>query len=321
MRKGSLLLLALAVFFSAIPLSRQQSENETPAIARDVRSKSVPTLTTGRTSLKIQPPGDPAGLPDKKDYTWTDHTYVAVPQLDYRFFQEEMTDEEWEDLTLYFPLLKEGALFELTDSSSAVRYDRNGEIIAGEGNTAFYQFTPREMTDLQAFPEYYDVDDMGRGKIMEVILFDMDGDSVRELILQWTPRMVGDYLILHYEDGNYYGFLIPMRGFCLQTSGVFTSGSGGNRYYRRLLFEDGHWMEELLAEERLVEYHAGSMEVRYYVSSQSVDEDTFTAYTEACETGDVTAYRPRERRDGGRHVRPMLTTPYRTFGGLHTPAS
>lgn len=290
MRKKYLFLLALAASFSVSLLSCQQTESKMAPLAQNAKFHYVTIRTSGKNSVKRQQSEDNAALQEKKKYG---SPYVAVFQLDYRSFQDAMTDEEWGDFTLYFPILKDEMPFEWANWDSQTPLDRDGRVTAwGEWNT-FYQYTPDSRTDIREFAERYNIDDTEYGKIMEVLLFDLDGDGIRELILQWTPRGVGDYLILHYEEGNYYGLLLPMRGFFLQASGVYTSGSGGNHYYRRLRFEDGDWIAESLAV-----YTYGSAGPRYYIDGEIVDEDTFSAYTKACETGDATVYYPKERREG-----------------------
>lgn len=215
---------------------------------------------------------------------------TEVSLLDYDSFRRRMTEEEWEGFSQYFPVLQEGVAFELAVSGSPTELNREGEIAKEGESVVFYRHTPEETTTVSGF-----VEDYARGgvveamRIREVRVFDLDGDGTQELILEWTPA--GDYLILHRENEDFYGYTLVYRGFeMLQTNGVYIA-SGGASYHcwRQIRFEDGSWVEELLAEQ---EWDC------YYLKGEAVDEDTFRRQVDDYVTEDATGYEPQRRAEG-----------------------
>lgn len=211
---------------------------------------------------------------------------TVVSQLDYNSFQRRMTEEEWEAFSQYFPVLKEGASFEMTYYGAGTKLNRKGEPAGEDEWGAAYRYTPREVLDIRGWAGRYSIDGIDEMKIKEVSVFDLDGDGVLELILQWTP--VGDFLILHREGERFHGFWSMCRGFeMLQTNGVFVGSSGaGSNSWHRLKFEDGNWVMEKLAEEDWG---------KYWLKGEAVEENTFLEQIKAYETGDVRAYKPKKR--------------------------
>ena len=215
-----------------------------------------------------------------------DYGPVAVSQLDYDSFRSRMTDEEWAGLEQYFPVLKENVAFECTDFGSYTRLNKDGEVIEAGKNVKYYRYDSQGMTDLDHYVKTYVEDGLEEMMILDVRVFDLDGDGIEELILEWTP--VGDFLILHCENERFYGWEIMYRGFeRLQTNGVYVgSGGAGSNCWYRLQFDNGSWLEEKLAEEDWGEY---------YVNGEAVDEDTFLRQIDTYETEDVTGYEPKRR--------------------------
>lgn len=213
---------------------------------------------------------------------------VAVSQLDYDSFQSRMTDKEWDGLLQYFPILKENVEFRLAGWWNDEALNVDGKIAEEGEPVIFYRYTPEEITNINAYVMKYvddDENDIGEMLIREVRVFDLDGDGVQELILEWTPA--GDYLILHREGEDFYAWEIMYRGFeMLQTNGIYI-GSGGaasNSWYR-MRFDNGVWMEEKLAEEDWGEFH---------LQGEEVDEETFRQQTDDYRAEDVTGYVPQK---------------------------
>ncbi|MBD5555027.1 MAG: hypothetical protein HDQ95_06725 [Roseburia sp.] len=208
---------------------------------------------------------------------------VEVSEMDYDSFQSRMTDEEWEGFQQYFPLLKENVVFHYTDFGDGEELNKNGESRKEDEYKLYERYMSEETMDINRYVESYSEDGVTKMKVEDIRVFDLDGDGVQELIIQWTP--VGDLLVLHCEKGEFYGWEIMYRGFeSLQTNGVYI-GSGGTRSNRwqRIQFDNGSWLEEVLLEEEWGEY---------YVGGEAVDEDTFWQQVDFYETEEVTRYEP-----------------------------
>ena len=211
---------------------------------------------------------------------------VKVSELDYDSFQDRMTAEEWEGLQMYFPVLRENVAFELAGNYEEL--NRDGKPVENGEYVLFYRYTFQKMTDIDSYVGQYAGDGIEEMLVQNVQVTDLDGDSVQELILQWTP--VGDYLILHREEEAFYGWEIMLRGFeALQTNGVFIgSGGAGANKWLTLQFDHGSWQEEVLAEEDWGEY---------YLRGEKVDEAAFHKQVDSYWTEDVTEYEPKQRTD------------------------
>lgn len=211
---------------------------------------------------------------------------VKVSELDYDSFQDRMTAEEWEGLQMYFPVLRENAAFELAGNYEEL--NRDGKPVENGEYVLFYRYTFQKMTDIDSYVGQYAGDGIEEMLVQNVQVTDLDGDSVQELILQWTP--VGDYLILHLEKEAFYGWEIMLRGFeALQTNGAFIgSGGAGANKWLTLQFDHGSWQEEVLAEEDWGEY---------YLRGEKVDEAAFHKQVDSYWTEYVTEYEPKQRTD------------------------
>lgn len=212
---------------------------------------------------------------------------VEVSQLDCDSFQSRMTDEEWEGFQQYFPVLKENAEFHYTNFGDGVALNENGEP-AKDGEYHLYErYTSKELLDINRFAEMWSDDDVW--KVEDIRVFDLDGDGIQELILQWMP--VGEILVLHREkDDEFYGWEIMYRGFeGLRTNGLYiSSGGAGSNCWQRIRFDNGGWLEETLFEEDWG---------KYYVNGKSVDEDMFLQQVDFYETDEVTRYEPKQYTD------------------------
>lgn len=208
---------------------------------------------------------------------------VEVSALDYDSFQSRMTDEEWEGFQQYFPVLKENAVFHYTDFGDGEELNINGEPW-NKGEYVWYErYGSEETMDIRRYVKYY-CEDGAEWKVEDVRVFDLDGDGVQELIIQWAPVGIANLLVLHCEKEEFYGWEIMYRGFeGLQTNGIYvSSGGAGSNRWKRIRFDDGNWLEEVLLIEEWGEY---------YMSGEAVDEDTFWQQVDFYEVGEVTRYK------------------------------
>lgn len=219
---------------------------------------------------------------------------IEVSQLDYDSFESRMSDEEWEGFKLYFPILKENVSFQLADYRHFTELNKDGEAAKDGEKVVFYRYISEEVTDINSYAKGSASDGIEEMMIWEVRVFDLDGDGVQELILEWSP--VGDFLILHRENEDFYGWNIVYRGFNkLQTNGTYISSSGASsNYYCCIRFDNGSWLEENLFEEDGDEY---------YMNGEPTDKDTFWQQVDAYMTGDVIGYKPKRRVDIKRGIR------------------
>lgn len=221
---------------------------------------------------------------------WITDPYEPVPvtQLDYDSFQSRMTKEEWESFQQYIPVLKENAAFELTrfEYDNYTRLDKDGEVTEEEESAVFLVYDYREMTDLSGYLKVYadrGITDPDEMMIYEVQVFDLDGDGIQELILYWGYAW--DVLVLHRENEKFYGWETVYRGFeILQTSGAYVASGGALcNDWRRIRFDQGTWIAEVLA----------SIEGdKYFIGGEEADETAYQQQSAAYETGKVTSYRP-----------------------------
>lgn len=241
------------------------------------------------TTLESSPEAEMAAEPVSETEMVTDvNGPVEVSALDYDSFQSRMTDEEWEGFQQYFPVLKENAVFHYTNFGDGEELNKNGEP-KNKGEYLLYErYRSEETMDINRYVENYSESGI-EWNVEDIRVFDLDGDGVQELIIQWTP--VGYVLVMHCEEGEFYGWEIMYRGFeSLRTNGVYIS-SGGARYncWQRIRFDNGSWLEEVLFEEDWGEY---------YVGGEAVDEDTFVQQeADFFETEEVTRYEPIRRMD------------------------
>ena len=212
---------------------------------------------------------------------------VEVSELDYDSFQSRMTDEEWEGFQQYFPVLKENAQFHYTDFGDGIELNKNKEPAKDGEYILFERYTSEEVININYFAKMWSDD--GDWEVEDIRIFDLDGDGIQELIMQWTP--VGEILVLHREKDKFYAWEIMYRGFeMLQTNGVYISsgGAGANRW-KSIRFDDGSWLEETLFQEDWG---------IYYVNGELVDEDTFLQQVDSYETDEVTRYEPKQYTNG-----------------------
>ncbi|MFG6358874.1 MAG: hypothetical protein K1W26_18950 [Acetatifactor sp.] len=118
-------------------------------------------------------------------------------------------------------------------------------------------------------------DEYGAYKFMIV---DMDRDGKDEIVLECNP---GTKHILHFEDGEVYGYQFVLRGMLtISEDGIYDASDGADGYeFCRLteLNKDGY-TEELLAERHIGDYE---------IEGKKVTEEEFYAYVDTISDREV----------------------------------
>lgn len=271
---------------TAHPAPVTEPENEDSS-QKEEKIRQIPAESHADTETET-----PIEAESESEVAADDFGPVKISQIDYDSFQSRMTDEEWTGFQQYFPVLKENASFELTEFGYSpmhhyTAYGKDGEIMDEEGHpdAAFYRYEPTEMTDLCQYMLPLTEDTIREMMLDNIRIFDLDGDGIQELILQWTP--FGDVLVLHCENEKFYGWETVCRGFqLLRTNGIYISSGGALcNSWHQIRFDNGIWIEDTLAE---------MCQDEYYIGGESVDEDTFWQQIDTYETEEVTGYEPKQ---------------------------
>lgn len=190
---------------------------------------------------------------------------TAIDQLDYAKLEGQMDAGDWADLQEYLPVLRDGVAF---------RWVREEETEQAVTLDEFYRqrFSP-------------DVPD-GKLDLERFTLFGFEGTGKQDLILCFY-NFGGNYLILHREGQEFYGFERSYRSFeQLQRDGMFIGSSGAsyNSYYR-MRFQNGAFEEELLGEQ---------VGETYEIGGQAVSAGYFWTWRQNCMMGDMYWYYPAQ---------------------------
>ena len=207
-------------------------------------------------------------------------TGVPLSEVDWAAFQSAMSQEEYEALQSYLPVLtgqKEFLWVRQPDGTTEESPSPPGTVTID----AFRQTICKEEELL----------------ILGVGTPDLEGDGTRELVLYLENR-AGHFLILHQEEDAFYATDRTIRAFnILQTNGVYhTSSSSVDGDWRRMDCRGGAFTEEILGhiqpnkdpESRAENY------LCYYIGEEMVDRDTFDQWVEENSPG--SAYFPPSRR-------------------------
>jgi beta-lactamase regulating signal transducer with metallopeptidase domain len=189
--------------------------------------------------------GDPAAEADPV-YIRYPETEIPLSQVDFAACQSELSTEDWQALSAFFPVLKEGhVLFaalmpEAGAATAMMKAQSIHDIFADYG----FEHPPEEFT------------------LSSYALCDLTGDGEKELAL-YSNHDSGLNLVLHREGDAFYGVYKPIRWFMdLQENGIFYgSGGAATSYYKRLHFKNGAAWVELLANTDWDYYAVGGEEV------------------------------------------------------------
>ena len=112
----------------------------------------------------------------------------------------------------------------------------------------------------------------------DFMIVDMDGDGREEVVLNCSP---GTTHVLHYEDGEVYGYWFGTRGMQhIHKNGIYAASDGAsdNRFYRLTELNKSGYTEEMLAEMKNGYYEIGGKEATeeefwdYWESLESVGQ-------------------------------------------------
>ena len=201
------------------------------------------------------------------DFEYSDE-YIPISKIDFASYKSEMSEEDWQALSSFFPILLEGKTFMGQFSPSSNEYTDN--------------FEEYGINDLYAgwYPEYPD-----EFILDKFALCDLTGDGQKELVV-YCNFAIGQYCIFHKEGNNFYAVYMPVRWFeDLQKNGIY-AGSGGaaTRYFHRLHFlRDAFWAEEIAM------YDWGYCEI----GGEEVSEGEIVAWEEEMMAGEAVWYDAR----------------------------
>lgn len=185
---------------------------------------------------------------------------MPLSDVDFTQFKSMMGTDDYAALENYFPVLNGDLAFNYqgwTDETDNMKINLN-ELCESDMLVELHMFT----------------------------ILDLDNDCIKELILCFDN--VGEQLIFHKENDDFFAKGLPYRGFkMLQTNGVYNSSGGAAcSHYNKLLFENGEFVEQELG-------HACTYEDEVYVvNGNSVSEEEFQQWKEEIMIGDVEWYYP-----------------------------
>lgn len=197
---------------------------------------------------------------------------VLLSQADFSSYEKEMSKEDWEAFSGFFPALLEGTPIWAM-------------------HCPYADEEPEEPMKEQRISDFFQ-EELGACDFMltSFALCDITQDGQKELVL-YTQRYGGWYWVLHRHDDIFYGVYMPIRWFQdLQKDGIHLgSGGAGNTYYYRLHFEDGIFWKELLGR---TNWDQGKGKLCCFIDDKEVSEAEFEAWSEERMTGDIQWYNP-----------------------------
>ena len=157
----------------------------------------------------------------------------ALTDINWENFRAKITETETRSLDQYLPILTGGEFIWL-------RRDPADEDLHTQQKT-----TIQGMLDIQNQANSYPPKIVFVESILFADLFQRGEENMCLLL----PHLGYQWLILHEEDGTFYGIDMPVRWFgSVQKDGLY-AGSGGaaHTYYHRMTFENGDYTESDLA--------------------------------------------------------------------------
>ena len=157
----------------------------------------------------------------------------ALTDINWENFRAKITETETRSLDQYLPILTGGEFIWL-------RRDPADEDLHTQQKT-----TIQGMLDIQNQANSYPPKIVFVESILFADLFQRGEENMCLLL----PHLGYQWLILHEEDGTFYGIDMPVRWFgSVQKDGLYaSSGGAAHTYYHRMTFENGDYTESDLA--------------------------------------------------------------------------
>lgn len=156
-----------------------------------------------------------------------------LTEIDWEAFGTKITQEEHRALEKFLPVLEGGEFTWIYRE----RYDEE---------TEDYPHNKKQITIQGIMDEWYQISDYeSKSAIVNSILFaDVFGSGEKDMCLL-LEDIGWNWIILHEENGKFYGVDMPIRWFMMvQEDGLYLgSGGASYSYYHRMQFADGDYVE------------------------------------------------------------------------------
>ncbi len=160
-------------------------------------------------------------------------TSQYLAEIDWKAFGTKITQEENRALEKFLPVLEGGEFTWIYRE----RYDEE---------TEDYPHNKKQITIQGIMDEWYQISDYEpKSAVVNLILFaDVFGSGEKDMCLL-LEDIGWNWIILHEENGKFYGVDMPIRWFMMvQEDGLYLgSGGASYSYYHRMQFADGDYVE------------------------------------------------------------------------------
>ena len=202
------------------------------------------------------------------DFEYSDE-YIPISKVDFASYQNELSKEDWQALSSFFPILLEGKTFMVAHCPYPDEYTDD--------------IKEQNINDMYAswgFPEYPD-----EFVLESFTLCDLTGDGQKELIV-YSDFAIGLYCVFHKEGDDFYAVYMPIRWFeLLQDNGIYLgSGGAGRSYFNRL-----HFLRNVFWEEQVGMYDGDY----YEIGDEAVNVEKFSVWEDEMMVGEAVWYDAR----------------------------
>lgn len=237
---------------------------------------STPTPTPAAATPVPTPSPTPTPTPEPTNTSSSSKGWVRLDEVDLSSYEGELSPEEWEALSGFFPVLNN----EVPMLAAHISWDG-------------YTTTPKAEVFLRdIYKDYYPYSDTApEWQIVSAFALAPVVGEETDLTLELCS-LGGWYLLIHREGEQFYALYLPCRWFQrLQTDGLYSGSAGAPyTYFYRLQFSDGTFTEKLLAN---TDWDGDRG--YYLIGGQEVTEEEFFAWQEETLVGDAIWYPARAR--------------------------